>query len=60
MVFKRENITAFRADEAVVIGADTFLGSRLARALADRGCAVMAYGMADTVPLPDGIAYHIP
>ena len=58
MVFKREDKIARREAEAVVVGADTFIGSHLARALADCGCAVTAYGMADSQVLPDGIAYH--
>ncbi len=57
MVFKREDKITFRKDEAVVVGADTFVGSHLAKALADCGCAVTAYGTADAAVLSDGIAY---
>ncbi len=56
MVFKREDKIARREAEAVVVGADTFIGSHLAKALADCGCAVTAYGMADSLVLSDGIA----
>lgn len=44
--------------EVVIIGADTFIGSHMAKAMADSGHKVIAYGMNKAMTLPDAITYY--
>ena len=57
---KEETILRYegRSEEVVVIGADTFIGSRLTKAMAAVGHRVTAYGTGDAAALPVAVTYH--
>ena len=57
---KEETILRYegRSEEVVIIGADTFIGSHLAKAMAAVGHQVIAYGAQDAMSQSIAMSYH--